>query len=153
VDLAMFYRMLLFFYPKDFRQQFSGEMLEVFRRAACERVALRNAAIIPFLLREHVGLLTGAAQAWMCKIIPKGTFRVVSIPIFGNYFPRPTAEEAALTTAELQKRHDAGTASMIQAAANHDFATAYRHECQVGRLRTLLQRRNRSTKPQATGAA
>ncbi len=153
MDLTTFYRILLLLYPKDFRQEFSGEMLEVFHQTARERIVRRKASTVQLLLHEHFGLLRGATEAWKCKIIPKRVFLVIPIPIFGNYFPRPTAEEAALSVTELQQRHDEGRARMIQAAANGDFVAAYRHECEIGRLLIFLRRRNRSTKRGATGAA
>jgi hypothetical protein len=54
-----------------------------------------------------------------------------------------TAEEAALSTTELQQRLDAMKNNVDQAAAKGDLATARAYDAEVARLRFFLNRRNR----------
>ena len=83
-------------------------MLELFHHAR-ERIVhrkLRQSSACFMSIRVY----PEAQQNMDMQIIPKIIFLVIRIPIFGNYFPRPTAEEAALSVAELQQRHDEGKA-------------------------------------------
>jgi hypothetical protein len=142
MNILTIYRMLLCLYPNDFRQQFAEEMLEVFRQKNQDFAAVRGPGFVSFAIREFLGLPIGAAGAWMVSIMPKKHF-VFAIPIISDRFPQPTAEEARLSTPELQQRHDAIQASMFQAAVSHDFATARSYEAEVARLQLFLRRRNR----------
>jgi hypothetical protein len=74
--------------------------------------------------------------------MPKKKYFAVSIPIVSKYFSKPTAEEAALSTPELQQRHDAAKASMFQSGSNHDFGAARAYEAEVARLQLFLRRQS-----------
>jgi hypothetical protein len=152
VNLLKCYRLLLYFYPNGFRNQFSEEMVEVFNQRACER-SPEKTAFIAFVFREFFHLLRETPRTWIAKVMPKEKYFVFSIPFVSDYFPRPTAEERALSTPELQERHDAAKSSMFRAGEIHDFATAHRYAAEVNRLRIFLQRRNHPPKSQITGAA
>jgi hypothetical protein len=147
MNIQRVYRMLLRLYPKEFREQFSEEMFEVFRQKAHDLTAGRGVMFASFVFREFIGLPVGAAGAWIGGIMLVKKYFVVSIPILSQHFPKPTAEEAGLSMAELQQRHDEIQATMFQAAANHDFIAARSYEAQVGRLHLLLRRRSRPRKP------
>jgi hypothetical protein len=153
MQILMVYRMLLCLYPNDFRQQFAREMLEVFRQKTQDPASDRGPMFASFVLREFIGLAIGAAGAWIGRTMPKNKCFAISIPIISDRFPKPTAEEAGLSTSELQQRHDAVQTSMFQAAAGHDFATARSYEAEVARLQLFLNRRNRPRKSGATSAA
>ena len=152
MNIVMVYRMLLRLYPNGFRQQFAEEMLEIFRQKTQDLAAVRGPVFASFVVREFIGLLSGAAGAWMVSIMLRKGF-VISIPIISEHFPKPTAEEPGLSTPELQQRHDAVQASMFQAAASHDFATASSYEAEVARLQLFLNRRNHPRKSRATWTA
>src|ERR1700678_4273719 len=64
------YRILLCFYPSDFRQQFSEEMVSVFEQRAGERFADRRSVPFAFLLTEFSGIVKGAYIMWLGKIFP-----------------------------------------------------------------------------------
>src|ERR1700733_5157252 len=130
MNIMRVYRMLLCLYPNDFRHQFSEEMLEVFRQKTLDLAAVRGVVFASFILREFIGLPIGAAGAWIGGIMPNKKYFVISIPIVSEHFPKPTAEEAGLSTPELQQRHDYVQATMFQAAANDDFAAALSYEAQ-----------------------
>jgi hypothetical protein len=55
MDVVRCYRILLGLYPRDFRQQFSGEMLHVFEQRASEQFAFGKTASIVFVFREFTG--------------------------------------------------------------------------------------------------
>jgi hypothetical protein len=143
MNIQRVYRMLLYLYPKVFREQFSEEMLEVFRQKAHDLTAGRGIAFASFVFREFIGLPVGAAGAWIGGIMPTKKYFVISVPIISNHFPKPTAKEAGMSTAELQQRHDEIQATMFQAATNRDFVTARSYEAQVARLQLFLRRRSR----------
>jgi len=143
MNILTVYRVLLCLYPDDFRQQFAEEMLEIFQQRIDDLSTGGGAKFASFGLREFTGLLIGAAREWMAKIMPKKKYFVVSIPIVSKYFPKPTADEAAMSTPRLQQRHDTAKASMFQAASSHDFAAARAFEAEVARLRVFLHRRSR----------
>ena len=78
--------------------------------------------------------------------MPKKKYFVISIPIISNHFPKATGDEARLSRSELQQRHDAVQASMFQAAASRDFATARSYGAEVARLQLFLNRCDRPQK-------
>jgi hypothetical protein len=135
------YRMLLRLYPNDFRQQFAEEMFEIFRQKSLDLAAVKGAVLASFVLREFSGLPIGATAAWIVSIMPRKNYFVIPIPIISEHFPSPTAEESALSTPELQHRHDAAKASMLLAGASHDESPlalmrlkspAFSYSCGVG---------------------
>lgn len=150
MNIVRVYRTLLYLYPNGFRQQFSEEMVDVFRQKAHDLTTGGGVVFASFVLREFIGLPIGAAGAWIRGSMPNKKYFVLSIPIISEHFPKPTAEEAGLSTPELQQRHDEVQATMFQAAANHDFVTARFHEAQVARLQLFLRRRSRPRKSRAT---
>jgi hypothetical protein len=143
MNIQRVYRVLLYLYPKVFREQFSEEMLEVFRQKAHDLAAGRGMAFASFVFREFIGLPIGAAGTWIGGIMLTKKYFVISVPMISDHFPKPTAEEAGLNSAELQQRHDEIQATMFQAAANRDFTAAHSYEAQVARLQLLLRRRSR----------
>ncbi len=146
MNIQTVYRMLLCLYPYSFRKQFAEEMREIFRRLIQNHVATRWLMFASFVLREFIGLLIGAVGAWIVIIMPKREHIVIPVPYISEYFPRPTAEEAALSTPELQQRLDATRASMFEAAARHDLVIARSYEAESARLQLFLNRRNRPRK-------
>jgi post-segregation antitoxin (ccd killing protein) len=111
------FQLCLILYPREHRDRFAEEMTQVFEQAAEERRALGWTWYVTFALGEIVGLLVGAAEAWM-------RVREVSAP-------KPVAKVAAASSSyvpqellEAQQRVDANVAAMVQAIANHQFERA-----------------------------
>jgi hypothetical protein len=146
MSIFSFYRALLGFYPKNFRRQFSEEMLEVFHRKLEERLVAGKAAYFSFVLREYFGLLREAPYAWVSVVLPKKTYITFAVPVLSAHLPRGTAEERASGTPKLQELQNEAKDSMLKAAATGDFEAAYRYECVAGRLQGLLRRRNHQSK-------
>ncbi len=65
MNIVRVYRMLLYLYPDDFRQQFSEEMVDVFQQKAHDLTAGGGVVFASFVLREFIGLPIGAAGAWI----------------------------------------------------------------------------------------
>jgi hypothetical protein len=137
------YRMLLRLYPSSFRREFGREMLEVFRGLVENRTTVTTPAFALLMTREFTGLLSGAAGAWIKVLLPKKIYFVVPIPILSQYLARPSAEEAALTTPELEERLKVTKDSMFQAVAHHDRVTARSFASRAARLELLLKNRAR----------
>jgi hypothetical protein len=57
------------FFSNDFRRQFAGEMLEVFRQKTEDLACHRGPAIASFVLRELIALPIGATGAWVARFI------------------------------------------------------------------------------------
>jgi hypothetical protein len=151
MSILTVYRMLLCLYPYSFRRQFAEEMIEVFRQKTQSLVAVKGLVFTSFVFHEFIGLLLGAAGAWMMSIMPRKKHFVISIPMLPK--DHPTAEEAALSTTELQQRLDARKANVDRAAAKGDLATARAYDAEVARLQLFLNRRNRPRKSRATRVA
>jgi hypothetical protein len=132
MNLFACYRWLLGFYPKEFRREFSEEMLQVFERRWQERAALGRAASVGFVVSELVGLLKGAQIMWMEKILPMRRKQVTDAGL----------QESACSTAELGKRREAAVSRMVQAIAQHDFPGARRYSEEEMRLAALLRERS-----------
>ncbi len=62
--MGKIYLLLLWLYPREQRQQFSPEMLEVFLQACEEHRQRGFLAYARFASREFAGLLAGAPRAW-----------------------------------------------------------------------------------------
>jgi hypothetical protein len=123
------YRVLLWLYPSEFRQQFSEEMISVFEQRAGERFADRGAVSFAFLLTEFSGIVKGAYVMWFSKIL---TFDRKQSEFGATATPILSAEEAArLRTHAIQK--------MVAAIADHDFVTARRFSDEEVRLKHVLE--------------
>jgi hypothetical protein len=64
MNLHSVYCILLRLYPNDHQASFAAEMLAVFQQAAAERRSQGWIVFLSFVIREVIGLLTGAAAAW-----------------------------------------------------------------------------------------
>jgi hypothetical protein len=127
-----FYRGLLFLYPADFRNQFSGEMISVFEQRAGERFADRNSAPGAFFLIEFLSLLKGAFIMWLAKTLTQ------------HRDPSPVDASDTPTVEELTKLRATAITKMCASIAEHDFNTARRYSYEEARLRNLL-REHRTT--------
>ena len=137
------YRMLLCLYPGRIRREFAAEMSDVFRGLVKNRPAMTSPAFAFLILREFVGLLAGAAGAWMEVLLPQKIYFIVPIPVLSDYLSRPTAEEAALTIPEMEERLHTARANMFDAAGRRDFVTARSYAAKTARLQLLLKKRPR----------
>ncbi len=61
------YKILLQLYPRDYREMFAAEMLEVFEEAFEERRRHGSVVILRFAVAELIGLLIGTWAEWMAK--------------------------------------------------------------------------------------
>ncbi|MFC5864549.1 hypothetical protein ACFPT7_19735 [Acidicapsa dinghuensis] len=145
------YRGLLNLYPYSFRQQFADEMVEIFRQLTQDRAVMRGPIFASIIFHEFLGLLIGAAGAWIVIMIPRKKSFVISIPFIPE--PGPTPEETALSTQELQQLLDVTRASVDQLAANGDFAAARANDATVARLQLILHRRDHPRKSWITWAS
>jgi hypothetical protein len=72
------YRLLLRFYPRDYRVKFALEMQRAFESAS---VASRGrSGHVQFAARELVGLLLGTAREWMVKLATDPSVRGRAMP-------------------------------------------------------------------------
>jgi len=105
------YELLLILYPRAHRDQFAEEMKQVFEAAAGERRGQGSASYARFALSEIIGLMAGAARAWLA---PEHAARLAA----ARYLHLPREVAAA------QQRVDASIAGMVDAIANHQFEKA-----------------------------
>jgi hypothetical protein len=120
VDL---YGSLLFFYPADFRNQFSEEMICVFQQRAGECPGTCN-----FFVREFSSIAKGACIMWLAKILTRN--------------PSPSEAEDAtctpVTIAELNSQRQTAIRKMVASIAKHDFLNARRYSYEEVRLKRIL---------------
>jgi hypothetical protein len=105
------YELLLILYPRAHRAEFSDEMRQVFEAAAAERRGQGRAAYLGFAWSEILGLIAGAARAWLT---PQRAAQLAAAKY--RHLPREVAE--------AQQRVDDNIAGMVQAIANHQFEKA-----------------------------
>lgn len=105
------YELLLILYPRAHRAEFSDEMRQVFEAAAVERREQGRAAYAGFALSEILGLVVGAARAWLT---PERAAQLAAAKY--RHLPREVAE--------AQQRVDENIAGMVHAIANHQFEKA-----------------------------
>ena len=105
------YELLLTFYPRAHRAEFSEEMRQVFEAAAAERREQGRASYLGFALSEIAGLIAGAAQAWLT---PERAAQLAAAKY--RHLPREVAE--------AQQRVDDNIAGRVHAIANHQFEKA-----------------------------
>jgi hypothetical protein len=122
VFLRKAYSILLGLYPIDFRVEFGDEMVTVFQQAAAEHRESGCASLLPFALREMLGLVAGAARARVSNAAASGDL------------PFPTDVGSAERYLEFVSRR------LIQAIASHDFPNARFYDGQDRRARALLAR-------------
>jgi hypothetical protein len=106
------YKLLLHLYPRRFRATFGEEMTRVFEESAKERRGQGPLAYSGFILRELMGLVTGAAGAWLG-----------GRPIRPLEMASETSELPA-DLAEAQRCVDASIEGMVHAIAHHQFEKA-----------------------------
>jgi hypothetical protein len=128
MNMYAYYRLLLGFYPRDFRREFSEEMLHVFERRVLDLACTGKKAYLVFVVYEFCSLLKGAQAMWIEKIIPRR-----NPPVRKENVP-----ETALDTVELQERREEAARRMVQAIATHDFPGARRYSEEEIRLSHLL---------------
>jgi hypothetical protein len=105
------YRFFLLLYPREHRELFADEMAQVLEDLAAERGG--RAWYIRFALGEILGLIGGAASAWLDRRSQTPT--PAQSPA-GRWQPQELLE--------AQRRVDANVAAMVQAIANHQFERA-----------------------------
>lgn len=105
------YELLLILYPRAHRAEFAEEMKQVFEAAAAERRGQGRAAYLGFAVAEIVGLIAGAARAWLT---PERAAQLAAARY--RHLPREVAE--------AQQRVDENIAGMVHAIANHQFEKA-----------------------------
>ncbi len=120
------YRFCLLLYPRQHRDQFAEEMLDVFDEASAERRQHGWSWSLRFALAEVAGVVMGAAEAWLS---PK---------------PAPEVRTAQCSNLpqeliEAQQRVDANMAWMVHAIANHQFEKARNHSDAERRARESLR--------------
>jgi hypothetical protein len=125
--MTRIYQFLLTLYPRKYRELFASEMIQVFQEAAGERRDHGRGAYAGFVLREMLGLMMGAAGAWLGRdpVRPAAPTGVPSCP--------PEIVEA-------QRRVDASIAGMVHAIAHHDFQKARFYSIAERKLREKLRR-------------
>ena len=120
------FRGLLFLYPRDFRGQFSEEMITVFQQRLGERPES-----FKFLLWEFFSIAKGACIMWLARI------RTL------NVNPAPTEAEgascASVTVAELNRQRQTAIKEMVTSIARHDFLNARRYSYEEVRLKRILR--------------
>jgi hypothetical protein len=123
-----FYELLLRLYPLDYRGLFANEMSRTFEEASADYLVRGRTAWLRFILAEYLGILAGAASAWLR--------------------PRPPAVLLASgpphTIREAKERVAFNLRRMEDAIAHHDFVLArfYSNEDLKSRaqLRSLCDR-------------
>ncbi len=113
------YSMLLSLYPPAFRAQFGDEMVQVFLQAASEH---RSRPL--FIVREMLGLVTGAAREWAAN----------REAVVEDITALPS------DIAGVEKYRQIVSQRLIHAIANHDFAGARLYDEQDRKARQLLDR-------------
>jgi hypothetical protein len=130
MGVANLYRRVLLLYPPEFRQQFSEEMISVFKQRAGEHFANRGFTSFAFLLKEFFCAVRGAYVMWLSKLLPIRHNRL-----------RPDVSVAAtptLTASEAKMQRDAAIKNMVAAIAEHDFINARRYSYEEIRLKNIL---------------
>jgi hypothetical protein len=122
VDL---YRGLLFLYPVAFRDQFSEEMVSVFKQRAGERPGTLN-----FFVTEFSSIAKGACIMWLAKILA----------VNRNPPPSETADALCtpVTIAEINSQRQTAIRMMVASIARHDFLNARRYSYEETRLKLVL---------------
>jgi len=105
------YELLLILYPRAHRAEFSGEMRQVFEAAAAEHREQGRAAYAGFLLSELIGLMAGAARAW---VTPQRAAQAAAARY--RHLPQEVAD--------AQQRVDDNIIGMVHPIANHQFEKA-----------------------------
>jgi hypothetical protein len=127
---ADIYRCALVFYPREFREQFSEEMISVFEQRAGEHFAGRELAPFAFLLREFFGIMKGAHVMWLSKFLP--------VDRDGLRPDTSVSSTATVTASEVKLQRDAAIRNMVAAIAEHDFINARRYSYEEMRLKNIL---------------
>jgi hypothetical protein len=89
------YRALLCLYPRDYRDAFADEMLDVFAAAAQSRNDTR------FVTTELAALLTGAAREWVAKLTTDRAVRGRVLPDLRMMRPAGVSKEAWFSEAAM----------------------------------------------------
>jgi hypothetical protein len=106
------YRFCLLLYPREHRDQFAEEMIQVFEEASAESRAQGWAWYVRLAFAEITGLMGGAAGAWLAPEPAPG------VPVTSA--SRHTPHELI----EAHRRIDENIAGMVHAIANHQFERA-----------------------------
>jgi hypothetical protein len=110
-------------YPRDFRNEFSDEMISVFQQRVGE-----HRETVEFVLREFFSIAKGAFIMWLAKILPRNQ-------------SSPEAEGAtgtSVTAAELNSQRQIAIKKMVASIASHDFLNARRYSYEEARLKRIL---------------
>jgi hypothetical protein len=120
------YRFCLLLYPRQHRDRFADEMLDVFDEASAEYREHGWSWSVRFAFTEVAGVVAGAAEAWLS---PKPAPEVRSAP--HSNLPQELFE--------AQQRVDANIAGMVHAIANHQFEKARNYSNSERRARESLR--------------
>src|ERR1035438_3811716 len=103
------YSVLIWLYPRRYREEFGREIVNVIEQAADGRREPGKGVYALFVIAELFGLISGAAAEWMALLtIPRRT----QDRVFGDQLE------------EAQRRVDFNLQKMTHAIANHDFTGA-----------------------------
>jgi hypothetical protein len=107
------YEFFLLLYPREHRDRFADEMLQVFEEAAAKRRAQGWGWFVRFGIGEMRGLIGGAAGAWLDRDHPQEA-------------PARTPARGGLSQEifDAEQRIDQSIAGMVHAIANHQFERA-----------------------------
>jgi hypothetical protein len=120
--MTHFYRLLLRFYPAEYRELFGDEIGVVLQQAATEKRAEGKLAFASFVMREIAGVLAGVPREWTRTSQP------------------PALAESAMTVVDSEKRIRFLVKRMEYAIANHDFDGARFYAFEDRKERANLER-------------
>ena len=127
------YRIILSFYPAEYRAAFASEMIEVFDQVAADTRKRGVLKFISFLVSEFGGLAKGLVSERAAKWAAGEAY------VTSRCAPRQDSEFPT-EIAEAQRRLEFVLRSMEFAIAHHDFPKARFYSNEEYAARALLQR-------------
>lgn len=106
------YALFLLLYPREYRDLFGPEVLDVFAQAAREQRARRWTAWVRFLVTELSGAIVSAAAHWLDRFSRPDAVAV------------PGGSRSFGVLGEAQDRIETNLKRMTDAIAHHDFEDA-----------------------------
>jgi len=126
------YAIFLRLYPREYRDLFGTEVLDVFAQTAEENRRRGIGAWLLFLMVELSGAVASAARHWVDHFSPRDAAHLE--------FAGSNRMQLFSTVQEVQNRIDLNIKRMTQAIANHDFARARQYSYEERKTREELQR-------------
>ena len=131
------YAWLLRMYPRGEWALFSAEMLATFKEAAKEHRGRGWTVFARFAIEEILGLLAGAARAWLVAWREAPALDLTKMRPPG--VPRQAYAEALDEMIEAQRLVESNLARMQHAIYRHEFAKARFYSEQDRKARELLR--------------